>query len=165
MERWLDLLMARNYRGNISDYSDFDVYKQHYPTSYEDVWNTNGAYDSFLGSGRESDVYLNYKLQESLDPYYNSETNWYKYAFRTGKVLNANIQASGGSDKFQYMVGIGYYDEKGIMVNSGYSRANLISNLTAQLTKKIKLDTRIYLSYVDRTMNKAVNNVMDKSRY
>lgn len=31
MERWLDLLMARNYRGNISDYSDFDVYKQHYP--------------------------------------------------------------------------------------------------------------------------------------
>lgn len=165
MERWLDLLMARNYRGNISDYSDFDVYKQHYPTSYEDVWNTNGAYDSFWGSGRESDVYLNYKLQDSLDPYYNSETNWYKYAFRTGKVLNANIQASGGSDKFQYMVGIGYYDEKGIMVNSGYSRANLISNLTAQLTKKIKLDTRIYLSYVDRTMNKAVKNVMDKSRY
>ena len=49
MERWLDLLMARNYRGNISDYSDFDVYKQHYPTSYEDVWNTNGAYDSFWG--------------------------------------------------------------------------------------------------------------------
>lgn len=47
MERWLDLLMARNYRGNISDYSDFDVYKQHYPTSYEDVWNTNGAYDHF----------------------------------------------------------------------------------------------------------------------
>ena len=165
MERWLDLLMARNYRGNISDYSDFDVYKQHYPTSYEDVWNTNGAYDSFWGSGRESDVYLNYKLQDSLDPYYNSETNWYKYAFRTGKVLNANIQASGGSDKFQYMVGIGYYDEKGIMVNSGYSRANLISNLTAQLTKKINLDTRIYLSYVDRTMNKAVKNVMDKSRY
>ena len=165
MERWLDLLMARNYRGNISDYSDFDVYKQHYPTSYEDVWNTNGAYDSFWGSGRESDVYLNYKLQDSLDPYYNSETNWYKYAFRTGKVLNANIQASGGSDKFQYLVGIGYYDEKGIMVNSGYSRANLISNLTAQLTKKIKLDTRIYLSYVDRTMNKAVKNVMDKSRY
>ena len=28
---------------------DFDVYKQHYPTSYEDVWNTNGAYDPFLG--------------------------------------------------------------------------------------------------------------------
>lgn len=41
----------------------------------------------------------------------------------------------------------------------------MISNLTAQLTKKIKLDTRIYLSYVDRTMNKAVKNVMDKSRY
>ncbi|MFR7877574.1 MAG: hypothetical protein ACLU4J_14890 [Butyricimonas paravirosa] len=75
--------------------------------------------------------------------------------FRTGKVLNANVQASGGTDKFQYMIGAGIYDEKGIMVNSGYTRANLISNLTAQLTNKLRLDSRIYLAYIDRTMNKS----------
>ncbi len=165
MERWMDLRTNRYGRLNITDYSDFEVTKTYYPTSYEEVWGTNGQYDYFWGSGKEEEAMSNRQLQDSLDPYYNNETNWFKYAFRTGRVVNANLQASGGSDKFLYMVGIGYYDEKGIMINSGYSRANIISNLSAQLNPKMKLDTRIYLSYVDRTMNKTVKNVMDKSRY
>ena len=69
-----------------------------------------------------------------MNPFYNNQTNWYKYSFKTGKVLNANIQTSGGSDKVQYMIGAGYYNEKGIMLNSNYSRANLMVNLSAKPT-------------------------------
>lgn len=157
MERWLDLNKRRH---------EFEVYWDgpnntfRVPISYEDIYKSkalySGFYDGFWGNGRDR-VPINYQLQDSLDPYYNSERNWWKQVFRTGKVLNANIQASGGTEKFQYMVGVGYYDEKGIMINSAYSRANLRSNLTAQLTDKLRMDTRIYLSYVDRTMNRSGN--------
>lgn len=152
MERWLDVNGRRHKK---SGYYDGATKSYQYPISYEDVWGRYFAeYDAFWKNGTDK-VGINYALQDSLDPYYNNEQNWWKYVFHTGKVVNGNIQASGGSEKFQYMVGLGYYDEKGIMINSAYSRLNLRSNLSAKLTNKLQMDTRIYLSYVDRTMNKS----------
>lgn len=69
---------------------------------------------------------LNRALQDSLNPFYNNSTNWWKYAFHTGKTLNANLQASGGTERVKYMVGLGWYNEKGINVGSEFSRANLL---------------------------------------
>lgn len=156
MERWLDVIKLRN-----TVRPSYNVRRQvyTYPTSYEDVWGKRSpaSYDAFWGNGNANDTTLNYGLQDSLDPYYNNSQNWWKYVFNTGKVLNANIQASGGSQNFQYIVGAGFYDEDGIMINSGYSRFSLRSNLTSYLSKKLRLDTRIYLSYVDRTMSKSGN--------
>lgn len=155
MERWLDLIQKRHVVKPERDYlRDVNVY----PTSYTDVWGMWATYDSFWGSGDPYTATLNRYLQDSLDPFYNNSQNWWKYVFNTGKVVNANIQASGGSPNFKYIVGAGFYDEDGIMINSGYSRFNLRSNLTAQLSKKLRMDTRIYLSYVDRTMSRAKNS-------
>lgn len=150
MERELDLLYYRNYKQTYSEKG-----ASYYPDSYEQVYGTTGVYDLFWGNGTAGKSKLDHTLQDSLDPYYNNSTNWWKYAFRTGKVLNANIQASGGNDRFRYMMGLGYYDEEGIMINSGYTRANMISNLSANFTSKLRLDTRIYLTYVNRTLNKS----------
>ena len=152
MERWLDILAYRNQVNPSYVYSE-NIVRRVYASSYEEVYGTNGTYDFFWGNG-VNEVETKYNLQDSLDPYYNNSQNWWKYAFRMGKILNANVQASGGSDRFQYMVGLGYYDEKGIMINSGYRRVGLRSNMQAQLTKNLRMDTRIYLSYMDRTMNK-----------
>ena len=152
MERWLDI---QNLRNSNSTYYDWTTMLQYYPSAYEEVYGTSGIYDRFWGNGQTGSTKLNYTLQDSLDPYYNNSTNWWKYVFRTGKVVNANIQASGGSERFRYMVGLGYYDEKGIAINSGYMRVNLISNLSANFTSKLRLDTRVYLTYVDRTMNRS----------
>ena len=156
MERWLDVTKLRH-----TVRPSYNVRRQVYiyPISYEDVWGKRppASYDTFWGNGNANSATLNHGLQDSLDPYYNNSQNWWKYVFNTGKVLNANIQASGGSQNFQYIVGAGFYDEDGIMINSGYSRFSLRSNLTSYLSKKLRLDTRIYLSYVDRTMSKSGN--------
>mgnify|MGYP001151684213 CR=1 FL=1 len=164
MERWLELKFRRNIKNN---YYDWATGKYHVPTSYEDVYNNgNGIYDQFWGNGYWGSPSMIHSLQDSLDPYYNNSTNWWKYAFRRSKVVNANVQAVGGTERFRYMVGLGYYDEQGIMINSGYKRANLISNLTAQFTPKLRMDTRVYLSYVDRTMNRSSSSASSKhTRY
>ncbi|MBC5622987.1 SusC/RagA family TonB-linked outer membrane protein [Butyricimonas sp. NSJ-56] len=167
MERWLDILQ---YRNTVYNYEADDGF-YNCPDSYESVWVSNwwggywgaGTYDLFWGNSQKGSATQEYCLQDSLDPYYNNSTNWYKYAFRTGKVLNANISASGGTEKLRYMVGLGYYDETGIMINSQYSRANLISNLTANLSSKLGLDTRVYLAYTNRTMNG--NSTGSKMKY
>ena len=157
MERWINLQIQRNQK---QKYYKGGAY--YFPSSYENVFKqSGGVYDQFWGNGNTNSSKVDPSLQDSLDPYYNNHTNWWKYVFNTGKVLNANIQASGGNDRIRYMVGLGFYDEEGIMLNSGYSRANLMSNLSAHFTSKLRLDTRVYLSYVDRTMNKSGSN----SRY
>ena len=152
VERWRSILWMRNtiepHRSTSNTY---------YPLSCNEAYGTYGKYDLFWGSGSPN-VNVNRKLQDSLNPFYNNATNWWKYMFRAGKVLNANIQTTGGTDKFQYMLGVGYYDEKGIMINSQYSRVNLIANLTSQPVKQFKIDTRIYGAYMDRSVNSGMNN-------
>lgn len=97
-----------------------------FPGGYEDSkGKVGGVYDRWWynaitnTSGRRP-------LQDSLNPYYNNSTDWFRYAFRAGKIVNANIQASGGSEKMNYLVGAGYYTEEGIMYGSDFSRVNLI---------------------------------------
>lgn len=89
-------------------------------------------------------------LQDSLNPLYNNSTNWYAYAFRPAQVLNANLQASGGSEKFNYLIGLGVYDEKGIAKGSDFTRINYITNLSAQPIKNLTVDSRFSISYTGR---------------
>ena len=120
-----------------------------YPTSYEEAANNEAIYDAFWdrGLGLEAKNII----QDSLNPFFNNSANWYKYIFRTGKILNANIQASGGTERMTYMVGAGYYKETGIMPGSDFSRVNLLTNLSFNPVKKLTVDSRFYLAYTDRS--------------
>ena len=89
-------------------------------------------------------------LKDSLNALFNNSTNWYEYMFRPARVLNANIQASGGSEKVQYLIGAGYYDEKGIQKGSDFSRVNFITNLNVEPVRNFTVDSRISFSYMNR---------------
>ncbi len=123
------------------------------PTSYEEVLSLrkpNGPmYDWFWGnaSTRQDAIVL----QDSLNAFYNNSTHWYRLNYQTANVVNANIQASGGNDNVRYIVGAGYYDEEGIVINTGFTRFNVISNLTAYPTKRLRMDTQLGLTYSDRS--------------
>ena len=75
----------------------FDANNQaHIPNSPEEAMGTTGYYDYFWKNGISNAInapMLNRALQDSLNPFYNNSTNWWKYAFHTGKTLNANLQA------------------------------------------------------------------------
>ncbi|WP_052634315.1 SusC/RagA family TonB-linked outer membrane protein [Sanguibacteroides justesenii] len=150
MERWFRNQVMRN---RLATGYDWNKQLTYYPSSYESVYLSGGTYDGWWVDGRP-DLLGNPVLQDSLNPFYNNSTNWWKHIFRTAKVVNANLQVSGGSERFQYMIGAGWYDEKGIMLNSDYSRANMLINLQTQPTKKIRVDARVMLSYVDRSISR-----------
>lgn len=130
-----------------------------YPENMLDGYKTaqyGGAYNKFW-----QDAAIGYKynpsnppmasaVQDSLNPLFNNSTNWYEYMFRPARVFNANVQASGGTEKVQYLIGIGFYDEKGIAKGSDFSRMNFITNLTAQPVRNLTIDSRISFSYMGR---------------
>ena len=76
--------------------------------------------------------------QDSLNTFYNNRTNWWKYAFRVGKVTKADMLLAGGTDNIRYMVNAGVYNETGIMISSNFRRFSLLSNLDFNLSTKVE---------------------------
>lgn len=76
-------------------------------------------------------------LADSLNAYYNNSTDWQSIFYRTTLNQTHNISASGGDDSFNYKVNLGYYDENGIVENTGFKRYSL--NMNTQYRPNTKL--------------------------
>jgi TonB-linked SusC/RagA family outer membrane protein len=96
-------------------------------------------------------------VHDSINPYYNNSTNWFKQMYRTGKISNVNVQASGGSENMKYLVGLGAYNNVGIMQNSSYKRIDGLVNLTAKPSKNLDINSRTIIAYADRSLNAGKN--------
>lgn len=153
LERMANIYAARNLR---MAYGDWMTGEYTMPQSYRDSYMTYGEYDYFWNNGRINvDRVLPRVLLDSLNPFYNNSTNWWKHCFRAGKILNANIQTSGGTEHIKYMIGAGWYDEKGIMLGSDFSRVNILSNINVTPRENLNVDARLYLAYTDRSRGAA----------
>lgn len=94
--------------------------------------NTMFYYDTTNAEIRK--VYINDTrfLADSLNPYYNNSTNWQSYFYRPTYNHTHNLQISGGDNNFSYKTNIGYYNEKGIIKNTDFSRFTLSLNARYQ---------------------------------
>ena len=89
-------------------------------------------------------------LQDSLNSFYNNSTNYFPIYYVKGKVINANIQTYGGSEKMTYGIGLGYYNEKGIFRGTGYNRVDLNSTMNVTPVNRLNVDLRLNASLSNR---------------
>lgn len=87
---------------------------------------TNSNYLNFWGNGSQvvKDMYTN-----------KNYTNWADIATRTGSQQNHFINVTGNGKSFNYRVGIGYQNEKGILYD-GYERWNLKGAIDHKISDK-----------------------------
>lgn len=78
-------------------------------------------------------------LADSLNAYYNNATDWQSYFYRTTFNQTHNLNISGGDNLFNYKVNTGYFGEKGIVQNTGFSRYSLNMNMQYQPSTTFKL--------------------------
>jgi TonB-linked SusC/RagA family outer membrane protein len=67
--------------------------------------------------------------------YYDSD--WRSAVLRRGVTKDANVSASGGTEKLKYYVSGGYFDQKGIVIGSDFKRFTGKFNLNGDVTKSI----------------------------
>ena len=149
-ERDIALLLAKHQRAAHYDYlTDRLIYPHSHNDSYGWDADYDGAYDYLWRNGKvvEGDRRLPAIAQDSLNSFYNNKTNWWKYAFRLGRVTKGDVQLAGGTENMRFMVNAGIYDETGIMISSNFRRYSLLSNLDFNLSTKLSAFTRINLSY------------------
>lgn len=78
-------------------------------------------------------------LADSLNPYYNNSTNWQSYFYRTTMNTSHSVNISGGDQTFNYKIAPGYYGEKGIVENTGFTRYSLPMNMQYRPTDNFRL--------------------------
>ncbi|MCD2424659.1 SusC/RagA family TonB-linked outer membrane protein [Niabella pedocola] len=88
---------------------------------------------NFDTASRQSSLeYINRSalLSDSLNPYWNNSTDWQSYFYRTTSNHQHNINVSGGDRRFNYKANLNYYNQQGIVVNTGFQRygLNLVGN-------------------------------------
>ena len=85
------------------------------------------------------ELFENQALTDSLNPYYNNNTDWQGQFYRRTLNTTHNIQVSGGSTMFNYKINGNYYTEKGIIKNTDFDRYSLRTNMGYRPSDKFDL--------------------------
>ena len=67
--------------------------------------------------------------------------------FQPAIMTNHQLTFSGGSDKSTYLLGGGYLNQDGIVLNSGYEKINFRVNLSTKLNEKVSIGTNLTFVY------------------
>jgi TonB-linked SusC/RagA family outer membrane protein len=73
-------------------------------------------------------------------------TNWQEEIFRVAPVQNYNLSATGGTNIFKYAISSEYFDQKGILLNSGFNRYSFRANFDLKISERLKFASFITAS-------------------
>ena len=77
-------------------------------------------------------------------------TDWQDAVFQTGNIQDYNLSLSGGSTAQDYMLGTGYFEQKGTIISTGFKRYSLRLNSEARRSR-FTIGENIALSQSNRT--------------
>lgn len=78
-------------------------------------------------------------------------TDWQKELFDTALMQSYNLSASGGTENTTYALGMGYLDQEGIAIGSGFDRLNLRGVVDSQVKSFLKVGVNFALSKTNQT--------------
>lgn len=70
-------------------------------------------------------------------------TDWYDEVTRVASMSDINLNVSGGSENIRTYVSAGYFNQEGVMLNTGFERFSLRANINADVAEKLKIGFNI----------------------
>ncbi len=99
----------------------------------------NDLYQEIDGQqGQQYAVYTQSQLATTVN------TDWIKEATRSGAVQDHNFQYEGGNDKTKILTSIGYFNQKGVLENTDFSRFSARVNVDQKINDFIKSGASVY---------------------
>ncbi|RBL89138.1 TonB-dependent receptor [Chitinophaga flava] len=134
------------FSSNISTQKPTFIYKRVNAYQYAELQNealrNEDTYNPSIGLGYTKEQIQLFK--DGSDPNRYPNTDWLKTLTKSSVLQsNYNLSAAGGSENTQYFVSLGYVKNAGLVPIEDYSRWNLRSNLSANITRRLKLDLNI----------------------
>lgn len=115
--------------------------------------------EAMFNAGRTNFNSTNYP-EFAYDPnnpeyYYNysQDTDWVDALTQNGFTQDYNLSLSGGSRKVRYRFSVGYWDETGITIGTGFQRLNTRANLNYSVSDKLRFVADIAYTHSQRQRN------------
>lgn len=89
-------------------------------------------------------------LTDKYNLAFNNAYDYQKIFYQTGITHQYDLSMDGGNEKNAFRVGIGYYEEKGVLVGFGFKRFNINASLTSDLSERLHNDFSLRTTYLDR---------------
>jgi len=105
------------------------------PTEYRDVLN------AIIDDGGGSEGQRVTEIQ-------GSGTEWQEQLYRDALIQSHNVAVSGGSEKATYYASLNYFDQDGVVKNSGMQRYNARVNIDVREAKKYAFGINLNSSYI-----------------
>jgi len=86
-------------------------------------------------------------LQQPFYPTYVSDgqnTDWQDVIFQKGSIQTHQISLSGGNETMNFYISGSYFDQKGLIINSGFNKYSITSNIDIQATSKLKVGVKLF---------------------
>ena len=90
-------------------------------------------------------------------------TDWVGLITRNGHIQEHNLSIQGGSKDTQYMISLNYYDNEGIVRNSGMSRYTVKSNIDQRFLNVFKAGVNLTLTRIDNNNTQLGSAQFEKS--
>ena len=81
-------------------------------------------------------------------------TNWLEEGTRTAVVQNHQISVSGGDEKTRYSLSGNYFNQEGVLLNSGFNRGSVRLNFDTKIGKKANVGSNIYTQQTKSNVQK-----------
>ncbi len=94
-------------------------------------------------------VKLSYPYTDAQIAAAREGTDWLGLITRNGRINEHNVNLQGGSDKTQYMLSFNYFDQKGIVKNSGLTRYTLKTNIDQSFLKIFKAGLNLTMTRIN----------------
>ena len=119
----------------------------------------NEAYTSAINpdTGEPFPVYSKWAEWAANPDSLGPGTNWMDQIFRTGLMQDYNLSVQGGSEKLKAAFTLNYFDQEGILIESGFQRYSLRGNLDYSASDKLTIGTRSTVSYSDQQVFRSSN--------
>ncbi|PQA91170.1 SusC/RagA family protein [Chryseobacterium shigense] len=107
----------------------------------------NGQLDAYRNGGLGA---LNTFTRQQLDGLRSNNTDWGKLLYRNAINKQYGVSISGGSDRSDYYFSLGYYDEEGTTIGTGFKRYNLTLKNNYKLSDKLSAGISVFGTQSER---------------
>lgn len=86
-------------------------------------------------------------IQDTLNVFFNVDNDYLDMITETAQKDQLDLSVSGGTKQLKYYINTGFYNESGIISNTGFTRLNTRINVDYKPTKWLNMGSRLSLTY------------------
>src|SRR5690606_25158331 len=93
----------------------------------------------------------------------NYNTDWQKLLLKNAAIQSHDVSLSGGASNTKYYISAGYFDQDGVMLNSGTTRYNASINLETSVPSKYNIGFSLSTAYIRDRYNANGTGINDNA--